>query len=69
MRIDRMYFERFEDVVKEDKEIQKMVQNKDLDAIEKYIVDNVFEKPNEKSRKEIPFLILATNNFSSLGSR
>ncbi len=47
MRIDRMYFERFEDVVKEDKEIQKMVQNKDLDAIEKYIVDNVFEKPNE----------------------
>ena len=45
MRIDRMYFERFEDVVKEDKEIQKMVQNRDLDAIEKYIVDNLFEKP------------------------
>ena len=42
-----MYFDRFEDVVKEDKEIQKMVQEKDLDAIEKYIVDNIFEKPNE----------------------
>ena len=47
MKIDRMYFDRFEDVVKEDKEIQKMVQEKDLDAIEKYIVDNIFEKPNE----------------------
>lgn len=47
MKIDRMYFDRFEDVVKEDKEIQKMVQEKDLDAIEKYIVDNIFDKPNE----------------------
>ncbi len=47
MKIDRMYFDRFEDVVKEDKAIQKMVVEKDLDAIERYIVDNIFDKPNE----------------------
>lgn len=47
MKIDRMYFDRFEDVVKEDKAIQKMVVEKDLDAIERYIVDNIFDKPSE----------------------
>lgn len=47
MRIDRMYFDKFEDKVKEDEAIQEMVQQKDFDAIEEYILNNIFEKPNE----------------------
>lgn len=47
MKIDRMYFEKFEDVVKEDTQIKEMVQQKDFDAIEQYILSNIFEKPNE----------------------
>jgi type I restriction enzyme R subunit len=47
MKIDRMYFEKFEDVVKEDAQIKEMVQQKDFEAIEQYILSNIFEKPNE----------------------
>lgn len=47
MKIDRMYFDKFEDVVKEDTQIKEMVQQKDFDAIEQYILSNIFEKPNE----------------------
>ena len=47
MKIDRMYFDQFEDTVKEDIQIQKMVLNKDFDAIERYIIANIFDKPNE----------------------
>lgn len=47
MKIDRMYFDRFEDTVKHDEQIQKMVQQRDFDAIEQYIKDHIFEKPNE----------------------
>jgi type I restriction enzyme R subunit len=47
MKIDRMYFDKFEDVVKEDAQIKEMVQQKDFDAIEQYILSNIFEKPNE----------------------
>lgn len=47
MKIDRMYFDKFEDVVKEDDQIKEMVQQNDFDAIEQYILSNIFEKPNE----------------------
>lgn len=47
MRIDRMYFDRFEETVKEDEAVQEMIKIRDIDAIEKYIVDNIFDKPNE----------------------
>ena len=47
MKIDRMYFDKFEDKVKEDAKIQEMVQHKDFDAIEEYIVNQIFDKPNE----------------------
>lgn len=47
MKIDRMYFDKFEDKVKDDVQIQEMVQQKDFDAIEQYILSNIFEKPNE----------------------
>jgi type I restriction enzyme R subunit len=47
MKIDRMYFDKFEDTVKDDTKIQEMVQQKDFDAIEQYIVNQIFDKPNE----------------------
>ena len=47
MKIDRMYFDRFEETVKDDAEVQKMIEQRDLDAIEQYIVNNIFNKPEE----------------------
>jgi len=47
MRIDRMYFDRFEGKVKEDKAVQQMIEKRDFDAIENYILQNIFEKPEE----------------------
>lgn len=47
MKIDRMYFDKFEDKVRDDVQIQEMIQQKDFDAIEQYILSNIFEKPNE----------------------
>ncbi|HWZ23536.1 MAG TPA: DEAD/DEAH box helicase family protein, partial [Cytophagaceae bacterium] len=47
MKIDRMYFDKFEDTVKDDVNIQQMIHEKDFDAIEKYIVNQIFDKPNE----------------------
>lgn len=51
MKIDRKLFERFEDRVKSDDEIKKMVEGRDFAAIEDYIVGSIFDKPNEKLRK------------------
>ena len=47
MKIDRLYFDRFEETVKEDLEVQKMVQDRDFKAIEQYILANIFDKPTE----------------------
>lgn len=47
MKIDRMYFDKFEETVKDDAAIQQMVQHKDFEAIEQYIVNQIFDKPNE----------------------
>jgi len=47
MKIDRMYFDRFEEKVKDDKQVQKMIEQRDMDAIEKYIMQNIFEKPED----------------------
>jgi len=47
MKIDRMYFEKFEDKVKEDDKIKALVQQKDFDAIEQYIISQIFDKPEE----------------------
>jgi len=47
MKIDRMYFEKFEDKVKEDDKIKELVQQKDFDAIEQYIISQIFDKPDE----------------------
>lgn len=47
MKIDRMYFDRFEETVKDDAAVQKMIEQRDMDAIEQYIVNNIFNKPEE----------------------
>lgn len=48
MKIDRMmYAARFEEAVRTDAEVQKMVEQRDFEAIENYIVANVFDKPEE----------------------
>lgn len=47
MKIDRMYFEKFEDKVKEDDKIKELIQQKDFDAIEQYIISQIFDKPEE----------------------
>jgi type I restriction enzyme R subunit len=47
MKIDRMYFDRFEETVKDNVAVQKMMEQNDLDAIEQYIVNNIFNKPEE----------------------
>jgi type I restriction enzyme R subunit len=47
MKIDRMYFDRFEEKIKEDVAVQKMIEKRDLEAIEKYILQNIFEKPED----------------------
>lgn len=47
MKIDRRLFERFEDRVKSDAEIQRMVEKRDFQSIEDYIVGNLFDKPED----------------------
>lgn len=47
MKVDRKLFERFEDRVRTDTEIKRMVEQRDFAAIEEYIVGNVFDKPEE----------------------
>jgi type I restriction enzyme R subunit len=47
MKIDRMYFEKFEDKVKKDEKIKELVQQKNFDAIEQYIISQIFDKPEE----------------------
>ncbi len=47
MKIDRMYFDRFEDTVKDNPAVQKMMAESDMDAVEQYIVNNIFNKPEE----------------------
>ena len=42
-----MYFDRFEERVTQDTEIQSLLKKKDLAAIEKYILQNIFDKPEE----------------------
>ncbi|MDQ3713813.1 MAG: hypothetical protein M3388_16555 [Acidobacteriota bacterium] len=47
MKVDRKLFERFEDRIKSDSEIKRMMEGRDLQAVEDYIAANIFDKPNE----------------------
>ena len=47
MKIDRMLYKNFEDKVKEDPEAKKIIEAKDIEALEWYLKENVFDKPTE----------------------
>lgn len=47
MKIDQMLYKKFEDKVKEDPGVQEILKNKDLEALEWYLKENVFDKPTE----------------------
>jgi type I restriction enzyme R subunit len=47
MRIDRMFFEKFEDRVKEDPALKEQVEAEQWDKAAEYVHENLFEKPEE----------------------
>ncbi|MBK8619873.1 MAG: DEAD/DEAH box helicase family protein [Anaerolineales bacterium] len=47
MRVDRMYFQKFEDQIKQDGFAVEKAEVGDLEAIIKHIEENVFDKPEE----------------------
>lgn len=47
MKIDRMFFEKFEDTIKDDKFIIENVNNGDWDKVVAYLRENVMDKPEE----------------------
>lgn len=47
MRVDRMYFQRFEEQIKKDDFAVQKAEAGDMDAIIKYIEENIFDKPEE----------------------
>jgi type I restriction enzyme R subunit len=58
MRIDREFFGKFEQTVKKDPFVSEKVNEGDFDAAEAYILENIFEKPEdffnlEKLRKAV----------------
>lgn len=58
MRIDRMFFDSFNNEIKGNISINNFVQSKDFDAAEAYLIEHILDKPNnfytlEKLRKAI----------------
>lgn len=47
MKIDRMLYEKFEDKVRKDPNVQRIMENMDVEAMEWYLKDKVFDKPTE----------------------
>lgn len=47
MRVDRMYFQKFEEQIKKDGFAVQKVEAGDLEAVIKYIEENIFDKPEE----------------------
>lgn len=47
MKIDRMFFEKFEDTIKADATLQKQVDEENWDAAIAYVTQNIFNKPKE----------------------
>lgn len=47
MKIDRMLYGHFEETARADEHLKTMVENFDWAAAEQYVVDNLFEKPND----------------------
>lgn len=58
MKIDRMFFDTFQNEIKTNKSLGEFVEKKDFDAAEAYLIENVFDRPSnfytlEKLRKAI----------------
>jgi type I restriction enzyme R subunit len=58
MRVDRMYFQRFEEQIKQNQAVIAKVEAEDLPSAAKYIEENLFDKPEdfftlEKLRKSL----------------
>lgn len=47
MKIDRMLYKKFEDKVKDDPKAKEIIATKDIEALEWYLKENVFDKPTE----------------------
>lgn len=47
MKIDRMLYKRFEDKVKEDPNVKQYLDNQDIESLEWYLKESVFDKPVE----------------------
>jgi type I restriction enzyme R subunit len=47
MKIDRMMFDRFAETIKEDDFIKEKIAEDDFQAVEEYIRDNIFNKPED----------------------
>jgi type I restriction enzyme R subunit len=47
MKVDRMFFEKFEDQVKADQTLQHQVENEQWDQAGQYVAEHFFNKPNE----------------------
>lgn len=47
MLIDRKLYTKFEDKVRQDPNVQKMIDDLDIEKLEWYLKDQVFDKPNE----------------------
>jgi type I restriction enzyme, R subunit len=47
MRIDRMFFEKFEDRAKTDPVLQEKIESENWDQAVEYVTTHLFEKPNE----------------------
>jgi type I restriction enzyme, R subunit len=45
MKIDRMYFDEFKETINEDETLKDMVNKEDYESAEKYLRDNIFDKP------------------------
>lgn len=47
MRVDRKLYEKFEDIVKSDETVKEQYEQGNVAAAEKYIVEQIFDKPEE----------------------
>lgn len=47
MKIDRMLYKKFEAKVKEDPKVKELIENKDVESLEWYLKENIFDKPIE----------------------
>jgi len=47
MKVDQMMFERFQEQIRSDELIRQLVVEEDFEAAENYIIENVFERPED----------------------